>query len=185
MATTIKVVNDVSNVRLSVWLILVLIISDVRSGTLASHFTNSVKHDDRIVERVTDDRQEGCHNRQADPELIDQQEPERFGQIGTDRNRTQGDQDVVDQCDDGRQAEHDSLEANPDIANDAEQAGDQSRDSQIARVAGHLATDLAGRREDRSVARSVSIWARTPIISSDTRMRMYQSWREAHFPGPN
>ncbi len=49
-----------------------------QSWTLTLHFSNSVKHDDRVVERIANDRQECGYDRQRNLEVLDQQEPKRF-----------------------------------------------------------------------------------------------------------
>ena len=45
-----------------------------QSRALPFHFTDAVKHNNRVVQGITDDRQEGCNNREGDLEVFHLQE---------------------------------------------------------------------------------------------------------------
>ena len=73
ISTTMNVVNEVSSVRDSVWLILVVDHLRCQDIELAAVFTNAVKDNDCIVQRVPDNRQERGDHFQVDLEVGNQQ----------------------------------------------------------------------------------------------------------------
>ena len=50
-------------------------------GILAADFADSVEDDDRVVDRIADDRQERGHDRQVDLERLDHQEAQVGGDV--------------------------------------------------------------------------------------------------------
>ncbi len=66
-----------------------------QSRALASDFTDAVEHHDRIVQGVTDDREERSNFCEADLEVFDQEELQWAYKPVADRHDTQSDHYVV------------------------------------------------------------------------------------------
>src|SRR6516164_5012545 len=89
---------------------------------LAADFANAVEDNDGVVDRVTDQGQEGCHGGQVDLEVLNE---EGAGQtwpqlvnVMAKGNDAQGEEQVVNQAENGRQTERPVTEAEPEVQQD-------------------------------------------------------------------
>ena len=106
----------------------------VRYGVLPLQLADPVEDHDRVVDREADQRQERGDHRQVDLEWLQEAAtwltPGIIRQPVGDGHRAQGDQHVVDDRDDRRQAVDQRLEAEPEVQGDDQPARDGRDDGQ-------------------------------------------------------
>ena len=115
--TTSQVVNDVSSVRLRGLVDAVVDHLRRQIGVLAANLADAVEDHDGVVDRIADQGQEGGHRGQIDLEILQPKElaDERVVEEMAGGDGPQREEQVVDQADDGGQAEGPVAEAEPEV----------------------------------------------------------------------
>src|SRR5271157_1860195 len=111
---------------------------------LSLDLADPVEDHDRVVDREADQGQERRHYRQVDFELIDHQQAADDrdpDQPVADGDRAQGDQDVVDHGEHGRQPVDERMESPPEVDDDDHPAGHGGDQGEGSRLAGHGAAE--------------------------------------------